>query len=83
MIIWTIKWIIISLLIIATCHYIYIYLIDSLTIPKTRDLIKSPEIRYTEMLSNDVVVELPSASISVNDETKMKDELQSFMKNLP
>jgi hypothetical protein len=80
MIFWTIKWVIISIIIIATCHNIYIYLIDSLTVPKTRDLIKNPEQRYAEMLSSEVPVE---ESVVVGDEVdKMKDELQSFMNNL-
>ena len=80
MIFWTIKWVVISIIIIATCHNIYIYLIDSLTVPKTRDLIKNPEQRYAEMLSSDVAVEVP---VVAGDEVdKMKDELQSFMNNL-
>lgn len=80
MIFWTIKWVVISIIIIATCHNIYIYLIDSLTVPKTRDLIKNPEQRYAEMLSSDVAVEVP---VVASDEVdKMKDELQTFMKNL-
>jgi len=85
MIFWTIKWVIISIIIIATCHNIYIYLIDSLTIPKTRDLIRNPEQRYAEMLSSEATVELsnaPEMPVIATDEVKMKDELQSFMKNI-
>jgi len=91
MLLWIIKWIVISLILIALCHNIYIYLKDTFTIPKTRDLIKNPEKRYAEMLGGDNVLELPqpkkeeaTTSISelIDPETQMKSELQSFMATL-
>lgn len=53
MFLWVVKWAIVSVLLISLMHYIYIYLRDTLTIPKTRDLIKNPQKRYAEMFSND------------------------------
>lgn len=50
---WVVKWTIVSILLISLMHYIYIYLRDTLTIPKTRDLIKNPQKRYAEMFSNE------------------------------
>ena len=91
MLLWIIKWIVISLILIALCHNIYIYLKDTFTIPKTRDLIKNPEKRYVEMLGGENVLDLPqptkeetTTSISelVDPETQMKSELESFMKTL-
>jgi hypothetical protein len=91
MLLWIIKWIVISLILIALCHNIYIYLKDTFTIPKTRDLIKNPEKRYAEMLGGENVLDLPqptkeetTTSISelVDPETLMKSELETFMKSL-
>lgn len=91
MLLWIIKWVVISLILIALCHNIYIYLKDTFTIPKTRDLIKNPEKRYAEMLGGGNVLDLPqqtkeetTTSISelVDPETQMKSELESFMKTL-
>ena len=91
MLLWIIKWVVISLILIALCHNIYIYLKDTFTIPKTRDLIKNPEKRYAEMLGGENVLDLPqptkeetTTSISelVDPETQMKSELESFMKTL-
>ena len=91
MLLWIIKWVVISLILIALCHNIYIYLKDTFTIPKTRDLIKNPEKRYAEMLGGENVLdvqqpskEATSTSISelVDPETQMKSELESFMKTL-
>jgi len=91
MLLWIIKWVVISLILIALCHNIYIYLKDTFTIPKTRDLIKNPEKRYAEMLGGENVLDLPqptkeetTTSISelVDPETLMKSELETFMKSL-
>jgi hypothetical protein len=48
-------------------------------------LIRNPEQRYAEMLSSEATVELsnaPEMPVIATDEVKMKDELQSFMKNI-
>ena len=54
---WVLKWAIVSVLLISLMHYIYIYLRDTLTIPKTRYLIKNPQKRYAEMFSNDPTID--------------------------
>ena len=45
----TIKTIIISLSLIALVHYLYTFFKDTLTVPKTRDLVNKPAKRYDEM----------------------------------
>ena len=90
MLLWIIKWIVISIILIALCHNIYIYLKDTFTIPKTRDLIKNPEKRYAEMLGGENILDAQqpnkeaTTSISelINPETHMKSELKSFMETL-
>ena len=90
MLLWIIKWIVISIILIALCHNIYIYLKDTFTIPKTRDLIKNPEKRYAEMLDGVNILDAQqpkketTTSISelINPETHMKSELKSFMETL-
>ena len=91
MLLWIIKWTVISLILIALCHNIYIYLKDTFTIPKTRDLIKNPEKRYAEMLGREDVLDLQqpnkeatTTSISelIDPETQMKSELRTFMETL-
>lgn len=46
---WTIQWIIISFILICLLHYLYLFFIDTLTVPKIRDLIHKPIERYNEM----------------------------------
>ena len=91
MLLWIIKWTVISLILIALCHNIYIYLKDTFTIPKTRDLIKNPEKRYAEMLGREDALDLQqpnkeatTTSISelIDPETQMKSELRTFMETL-
>ena len=91
MLLWIIKWIVISLILIALCHNIYIYLKDTFTIPKTRDLIKNPEKRYAEMLGGENVLDVQqpkseeaTTSISelIEPDTQMKSELMTFIKTL-
>ena len=91
MLLWIIKWVVISIILIALCHNIYIYLQNTFTIPKTRDLIKNPEKRYTEMLSginaiDDAQNGAEEATTAISDlidtDSQMKEELQSFMETL-
>ena len=70
MLLWIIKWVVISIILIALCHNIYIYLQNTFTIPKTRDLIKNPEKRYTEMLSGINAIDDAFSGIR-----RLKDEL--------
>ena len=72
---WIIQQILISLLLIISIHYIYIFFKNNLTIPKTKDLVKKPLERYKKIYT------------SMNTDTKvskenMKDELKSYLKQL-
>ena len=97
MILWILKQTIISLIIIVLVHYIYIYLKTNLTIPKTRDLIHRPSIKYKEIyksidehiLANKTLStykqesqdEINTQVKTTNNET-MENELKDFFKNL-
>jgi hypothetical protein len=88
MIFWILQRTIISLILILCCHYIYIFLKNNLTIPKTRDLVNSPRDKYKEMYSKineDISVKnMNSKNENVTDksQTKMKDELKNYLRDL-
>ena len=42
MIYWTLKWIVVSLILIFLIHYLYLFFKTNLTVPKVKDLVKSP-----------------------------------------
>ena len=70
-----IQTIILSIIIIYTCHYIFDYLKDTLTIQKTNNVIHKNNEKYQEILDivkNNTIPE--SKKIS-----SMKDELNSFL----
>ena len=66
---------IISILVIISIHYIYMFFKSNLTIPKTIDLINKPKNKYNEIYD------------SINKKTakpdnSMKDNLKSYLKEL-
>ena len=69
MLLFIIKWAILSLLLIFLIHYLYSFFKSTLTIPKVRDLVNKPTERYNEMIDtikyND--------SVKYNDGVKYKD----------
>ena len=46
MLLWIVQQIIISVVLIVTVHYIYIFFKNNLTVPKTKDLVKKPTEQY-------------------------------------
>ena len=75
MLFWIIQQIFISLLLIISIHYIYLFFKNNLTIPKTKDLVKKPLERYRKIYT------------SMNNQPKesketMKNELKSYLKQL-
>ena len=46
---WVIKWILISFSIIILLHHLYLFFINTLTIPKVKDLINKPIEQYNEI----------------------------------
>ena len=63
---WVISQIVISILIIASIHYIYIFFKQNLTVPKIKDLVKKPEQQYKNIYS--------SLSQSKKDKEEKKDK---------
>ena len=49
---WIIQQIIISIVLIISIHYIYIFFKNNLTIPKTKDLVKRPIEQYKQIVKN-------------------------------
>ena len=78
---WILQIILISIILIILTHHTLIYLKDSLTVPKVKDMIHAPSKQYEEMhkiIQNDFNPELNE----IKNETKneMKNELKNFLK---
>lgn len=69
MFVWTIQWIIISFILISLLHYLYIFFIDTLTVPKNRHYIHEKPL---ENCTKDIS---PEAN-------EMQDELKQFLDNI-
>ena len=74
MLFWIIQQIIISVVLIISVHYIYVFFKQNLTIPKTKDLVKRPAEQYKKIYT----------SLKKDEENKdsMKDELKNYLKQL-
>tara|TARA_B100000925_G_scaffold121990_1_gene90598 strand:+ start:32 stop:340 length:309 start_codon:yes stop_codon:yes gene_type:complete len=74
MLLWIVQQIIISVVLIVTVHYIYIFFKNNLTVPKTKDLVKKPTEQYKKIYNS---INKP------NQENKsMKNELKNFIQGL-
>ena len=87
MLVFIVKNVFISLVVILLLHYIYNYLKSSLSKPKVKDLVTKPEIRYNEIIEiikNNETDELSSKSNYVNstNDANMKNELEEYMNTL-
>ena len=51
MIFWIIQQTIISIVLIISVHYIYVFFKDNLTIPKTKDLVNKPSEQYRKYIN--------------------------------
>ena len=74
MLFWIIQQTIISIVLIISVHYIYIFFKNNLTIPKTKDLVNKPTEQYKQIYN----------SIKKNKENsqEMKKELKNYLKTL-
>ena len=74
MLFWIIQQTIISVVLIISIHYIYIFFKNNLTIPKTKDLVNRPTEQYKKIYNN----------LNKNKEKskEMKDELKNYLKTL-
>lgn len=94
MLLWSIQSIILSVIFILILHNLICYFKDTLTIPKIKDLISSPSLKYENIYN---IISNPNAKTSEtfalnnatsmfsnnDDETisSMKNELKSFLKS--
>ena len=83
------NYIIISLIIIGSTHYIYLYLKDNLTVPITRDLVKNPINKYQQIYNviNTKEPQVFNKEHEINqpnedESTDMKQELMDYLKTL-
>ena len=74
MLFWIIQQTIISVVLIISVHYIYIFFKNNLTIPKTKDLVNKPTEQYKKIYS--------SLKKSKEDTKEMKNELKNYLKTL-
>jgi hypothetical protein len=76
---WALQWTIISLILIMLVHYLYSFFINTLTVPKVRDMINKPTERYNEILSQETQ---KSQETPVVDTNEMQAELRDFLSNI-
>ena len=74
MLFWIIQQTIISIVLIISVHYIYIFFKTNLTIPKTKDLVNRPTEQYKKIYK--------SLNKSKENNKEMKNELKDYLKTL-
>jgi hypothetical protein len=87
---WIIQITLISIIFIFLVHHILVFFKSTLTVPKIKDLVNSPNQKYQNIYdtishktSNEGYTDidlLPSDSFTNNESNVMKDELKSFLK---
>ena len=87
MLLFILKWAIISFILIVLIHYLYSFFKTTLTIPKVRDLVNKPTERYNEMIDtikyNDSVKYNDGVKYKdINKQDNMQDELSNFLQDL-
>tara|TARA_B110000444_G_scaffold244744_2_gene264494 strand:- start:781 stop:1140 length:360 start_codon:yes stop_codon:yes gene_type:complete len=75
MIFWILQQIIISIILIASIHYIILYFKKNLTVPKTKDLVKKPVNDYKIMFET-------SNNKNNNNNDDMKNELKKHIQGI-
>ena len=75
MLFWIIRQTIISIILIISVHYIYIFFKNNLTIPKTKDLVKKPKELYKDIYST-------MNNTDSNKKEDMKNELRNYIGTL-
>lgn len=69
---------ILSFCLIVILHQLYVYCIDTLTVPKTRDLVYKPTKRYNDIMS----LPQPKAKVEPLNQESMQTELRNFLTQL-
>ena len=90
----TCKWVIISLLLIFLIHHLSLFLINTLTIPKIKDLVNKPNEEYNDMFAslsanirankanNTNKTNNNNANPNETDTSAMTNELNAFLKDI-
>jgi len=82
----SVQWAIISLMLIVLVHYLYSFFLNTLTVPKVRDLVNKPASQYGAIAqaSSAVVPSLVKDRVSdpIEKEEEMEDELRTFLDTL-
>ena len=66
------KWVFISLTLIFLIHHLYLFLMDTLTVPKIKDLVHKPTQQYQAIFD----------TLGTKTTDSMTDELSSFLSDL-
>ena len=74
MIVWTLKWMLISFILIFLIHHLYNFFKNVLTVPKVKDLVNKPNKEYENIMQTINNGQQKIAS--------MNNELNSFLNNL-
>jgi hypothetical protein len=89
MIFWIIQWSLLSLIFIFLLHHLYSFFIDTLTVPKVKDLVNKPQDRYNEMLSviqnnnkSKNIQQVENSNIKQSSDDTMHNELLDFLNNI-
>ena len=91
MLFFILKWIFISLLLIVLLHYLYTFFKSTLTVPKVRDLVNKPTLRYNEILDTiknanqkkeTTTTYGPTSYGPTTCENNMQFELRNFLQDL-
>ena len=80
-----ILWVIVSLILIRLVHYLYSYFIDTLTVPKIKDLVIKPTQEYKDIQkiiqSNIININNQNSDDTTNIDSLVTKDTQKTMKN--
>jgi len=76
------KWGVISLTIIYLIHHLYMFFLNTLTVPKIKDLVNKPTEQYDEMFKLLQGKGIRTAKKDTTNDDKMTEELSSFLNEL-
>jgi hypothetical protein len=82
-----VKWVIISFSLIFLMHHLYMFLMNTLTVPKIKDLVNKPNQQYKDIFDSLQHTQAPATSLTAGkapaqSQDPMADELTSFLNDL-
>ena len=78
MLLWTIKAVIVSLMLIAFLHYIYNTAVDAFTSPAVKDMVQRPKDEY-ESIMKTINKEPPAQPKKEEPQVDMRSQLETFL----